>query len=54
MAGRSDEPRDALARILSEYVLKLAEHVRLLFPEDQDEHLFELEQRIRRLVTAYA
>ncbi|ETN74694.1 ChaC-like protein [Necator americanus] len=37
-----------------EYVLKLAEHVRLLFPEDRDEHLFELENRIRRLVTVYA
>ncbi|VDL76039.1 unnamed protein product [Nippostrongylus brasiliensis] len=37
-----------------EYVLKLAEHVRKLFPDDEDEHLFELESRIRRLVTAYA
>ncbi|VDP07365.1 unnamed protein product [Heligmosomoides polygyrus] len=37
-----------------EYVLKLAEHVRLLFPDDEDEHLFELESRIRRLVAACA
>ncbi|KIH51374.1 ChaC-like protein [Ancylostoma duodenale] len=36
-----------------EYVLKLAEHVRQLFPEDQDEHLFELEYRLRRLVASY-
>ncbi|KAK5967067.1 Gamma-glutamylcyclotransferase [Trichostrongylus colubriformis] len=37
-----------------EYVLKLAEHVRLLFPDDEDEHLFELESRIRRLGVVYA
>lgn len=37
----------------SRYVLKLAEHVRQLFPEDQDEHLFELEVHIRRLVVTY-
>ncbi|CAJ0591247.1 unnamed protein product [Cylicocyclus nassatus] len=37
-----------------EYVLKLAEHVRLLFPEVQDEHLYELELRIRRHVKVYA
>ncbi|CAD6186753.1 unnamed protein product [Caenorhabditis auriculariae] len=30
-----------------EYVLKLAEHVRLLFPEDDDEHLFGLEMIVR-------
>ncbi|KAK6044141.1 ChaC-like protein [Cooperia oncophora] len=36
-----------------EYVLKLAEHVRLLFPDDEDEHLFELESRIRLQGVAY-
>ncbi|CAI4224645.1 unnamed protein product [Auanema sp. JU1783] len=30
-----------------EYVLKLAEHVRRLFPEEEDDHLFELESLIR-------
>ncbi|KAE9416389.1 hypothetical protein Angca_007528, partial [Angiostrongylus cantonensis] len=34
-----------------EYVLKLAKEVRLLFPYDDDEHLFELESRVRNLIS---
>ncbi|KJH52174.1 ChaC-like protein [Dictyocaulus viviparus] len=34
-----------------EYVLKLAEQVRMLFPNDNDEHLFELESQVRKLIT---
>ncbi|CAB3397019.1 unnamed protein product [Caenorhabditis bovis] len=30
-----------------EYVLKLAENVRKLFPNDQDDHLFQLEHHVR-------
>ncbi|KAJ1363188.1 hypothetical protein KIN20_022997 [Parelaphostrongylus tenuis] len=34
-----------------EYILKLAEQVRLLFPDDEDEHLFKLESRLRKLLS---
>ncbi|PAV80621.1 hypothetical protein WR25_12642 [Diploscapter pachys] len=37
-----------------EYVLKLAEHVRKLFPEDNDNHLFELETRLRQAIPVMA
>uniref|UniRef100_A0A8R1E2I7 glutathione-specific gamma-glutamylcyclotransferase n=1 Tax=Caenorhabditis japonica TaxID=281687 RepID=A0A8R1E2I7_CAEJA len=30
-----------------EYVLKLAEHVRKLFPNDRDDHLFQLERHVK-------
>ncbi|CAJ0934281.1 unnamed protein product, partial [Mesorhabditis belari] len=45
----ADEIRRAkgLAGPNYEYVLKLAEHIRLLFPEENDRHLFELEGMVR-------
>ena len=46
--------RETMNVIRFRYVLKLAEHVRKLFPEDNDNHLFELETRLRQAIPVMA